>query len=176
MDRRVPSPPFQDLTPGSPPRCRGRLGETTALERWSGKMRTLMTSASTSLARAEQAARDIDGFRHWIRGAGGADLIAICGVIGGETWARRARLARHSVVEEHGPYVMRARLQAPLKLLRLGQAGRMPGVDDTTFAGIGPDDPRAATVQICIEQIERGLGALAVVSLAGACSKRRAAR
>ena len=135
-----------------------------------------MNASPSSLARAEQAAREIEDFRSWIRGKGGVDLIAVCGVIGGETWARRARLARHSVVEGHGPYVMRARLQAPLKLLRLGQARRMPGVDDTTFAGIGPDDPRAATVQICIEQIERGLGALAIVSLAGAASKRRAAR
>ena len=135
-----------------------------------------MTSASTSLARAQRAARDFNDFQSWIRGKGGADLIAVCGVIGGETWARRALLARHSVLEGHGPYVMRARLQAPLKLLRLAQAGRLPGVDDTTFAGIGPDDPRAATVQICIEQIERGLGALAVVSLAGAVSKWRAAQ
>ena len=136
----------------------------------------MTASPSSSLARAQRAMRDIDDFQAWIRGKGGADLIVICRAIGGDVWARRARMARQAVVEGRGPYVVRARLQGPLRLLLLGQAGRLPGIGSTTFVGIDPDDPRAGTVQTCIERLEAALKAFEVVSLAGAASKRRAAR
>ena len=136
-----------------------------------------MTHASSpALARADAAAREIDEFRRWIRGTGGSDLIETCHAIGGDVWRTRARLARHSVLEGHGPYVVRARLQASLKILRLGQAGRLPGIGGTNFAPIGERDPRAKTAQACVERLERVLTALETVSLAGVAATRRAAR
>ena len=135
-----------------------------------------MNASPSSLARARKAARDFDDFQAWIRGTGGSDLIATCRAIGGETWARRARLAKQAVIEGRGPYVVRARLQGPLRLLRLCQAGRLPGIGGTTFVGIDPDDPRAGTVQTCIEQLEFGLAAMQTVSFAGSAPSRRMAR
>ena len=135
-----------------------------------------MTASPSSLARARKAAQEIEHFRNWVRGSGGSDLIAVCSGIGGETWAKRARLARQAVVEGRGPYVVRARVQGPLRLLRLGQAGRLPGIAGTTFVAIDPDDPRAGTMQTCIEHLERGLSAMQAVSMAGAAAGRRTAR
>ena len=135
-----------------------------------------MTASPSSLARAEQAAREIERFQDWIRGKGGSDLIATCQAIGGDVWARRARLARQAVVEGRGPYVVRARLQGPLRILRLGQAGRLPGIGDTTFVGIDPDSSQGKTAQTCIEHLERGLLAMQAVSLVGAAAGRRTAR
>ena len=135
-----------------------------------------MTASPSSLARAEQAAREIERFQDWIRGKGGSDLIAICQTIGGDVWARRARLARQAVVEGRGPYVVRARLQGPLRILRLGQAGRLPGIGDTTFVGIEPGSPQAKAVQTCIEHLERGLAAMQAALFAGVALSRRAAR
>lgn len=135
-----------------------------------------MTASPSSLARARKAARNIESFQDWIRGKGGSDLIVICRAIGGDVWAKRTQLARHSVLEGHGPYVVRARLQAPLKLLRLSQAGRLPGVKGSCFQQIDPGDPKAATVEVCIERLEDVLTALELVSPAGSAPKRRTAR
>ena len=136
----------------------------------------MTASPSSSLARAQRAARDFDDFQAWIRGKGGADLIALCHAIGGDVWTTRARLARHSVLEGHGPYVVRARLQGPLRLLRFCQAGRLPGVSATSFVQIEPDSPQAKAVRTCIEQLELGLAAMQAVSLVGAAAGRRTAR
>ena len=135
-----------------------------------------MTASPSSLARARKAAQEIEHFRNWVRGSGGSDLIAVCSGIGGETWAKRARLARQAVIEGHGPYMVRARLQGPLRLLRLGQAGRLPGIGDTTFVAIDPDSPQGKTAQTCIEHLERGLSAMQAVSIAGSAPRRRTAR
>ena len=137
-----------------------------------------MTHASSpALARADAAAREIEAFRRWIRGSGGRDLIETCHAIGGDVWRTRARMARHSVLEgHHGPYVVRARLQGPLRLLRLGQARRLPGIGGSTFVGIEPGSPQAKAVQTCIEHLERGLAAMQAALFAGVALSRRAAR
>jgi hypothetical protein len=113
-------------------------------------------------------------FLGWLRKEGDS-LIAAAMLLGGSSWANRARAVVANARDGHDIAARRQDLDALRRLLHLELVDDIDSAEARRFAAIHPDDPRADQARLCAETLDRGMRALEALRLAGLTNLREVA-
>lgn len=121
-----------------------------------------MEHTAKEMRAALQAARLRREFVEWLR-ADAERLASAAQLLGGGFWKRRAVRVAQAIAEGDDPEEVVTDLRALHRLLTLEFTNDLDSPEAALFFDVHPDDPRADEARQCVEALERGLDALAVV-------------